>query len=111
MPLWCRCVHSLRSAPSTAVADFVRIDQRRVLRAIKCSPCSFLGALTFVQEDLTPETIRHILDELSAGRKPVPGPQKRSDQPARRQSEPEGGLTSLTSKVSRSPKHVEMHDL
>lgn len=56
-----------------------------------------------MQEDLTPETTRHILNELTAGRRPKPGPQKRKDGPARRQSEPEGPLTSLTSKVGRGP--------
>jgi len=44
-------------------------------------------------EDLTPESIRKVLDEFSAGRKPKPGPQS-----GRRQSEPHGQWTSLTEK-------------
>ncbi|MCX7890342.1 MAG: NADH-quinone oxidoreductase subunit NuoE [Rhodobacteraceae bacterium] len=41
-------------------------------------------------EDLTPERLEAILDELAAGRVPVPGPQN-----GRYASEPAGGLTSL----------------
>lgn len=41
-------------------------------------------------EDLTPERLEEILDELAAGRVPVPGPQN-----GRYAAEPEGGLTSL----------------
>jgi len=42
-------------------------------------------------EDLTAESFARILDELAAGRVPMPGPQN-----GRFASEPKGGLTSLT---------------
>lgn len=45
-------------------------------------------------EDLTPESIIKVLDELKAGRKPTPGPQS-----SRKTSEPKGKLTTLTEKV------------
>lgn len=41
-------------------------------------------------EDLTPEKLEHILDEMAAGRVPVPGPQN-----GRYAAEPLSGLTSL----------------
>ncbi len=41
-------------------------------------------------EDLSPERLAEIIEELSAGRVPVPGPQN-----GRYAAEPEGGLTSL----------------
>ena len=47
------------------------------------------------QEDLTPETIVKVLDELKAGRKPKPGPQSGT----RRQSEPHHKLTTLLEAV------------
>lgn len=43
-------------------------------------------------EDLDAEDIKHIMSELKAGRKPQPGPSKRS---GRLCCEPAGGLTSL----------------
>nr|VZI08890.1 unnamed protein product [Spirometra erinaceieuropaei] len=46
-------------------------------------------------EDLTPEDVDKILDDLRQGRSPKPGPQ--SGQNHRCSCEPKGGLTSLTS--------------
>lgn len=42
-------------------------------------------------EDLTPDEISHILDEIKAGKKPKPGPRSK-----RFAAEPARGLTSLT---------------
>lgn len=44
-------------------------------------------------EDLTKEDVKHIINELKAGRKPKHGPSERS---GRFSCEPKGGLTSLT---------------
>ncbi|KAG0141887.1 hypothetical protein CROQUDRAFT_663208 [Cronartium quercuum f. sp. fusiforme G11] len=51
-------------------------------------------------EDLTPESVRKVLDELAAGRKPAPGPQS-----SRKSSEPIGGLTSLSDKPYGPGEH------
>jgi hypothetical protein len=53
--------------------------------------------LCFLQEDLTPESTRKILDAFAAGKKPKPGPQS-----GRHTSENSAGLTALTSKVRRN---------
>ena len=47
-----------------------------------------------LQEDLTSETTRKILEAFSKGQKPKPGPQS-----GRQTSENSAGLTALTSKV------------
>lgn len=47
------------------------------------------------QEDLTPEIITKVLDELAAGRKPKPGPQS-----GRRTVEPKGEAITLVGTVS-----------
>jgi NADH-quinone oxidoreductase E subunit len=49
-------------------------------------------------EDLTPESIETILEELRAGGKPKPG-----SRIGRKSSEPSGGLTSLTTKPDANP--------
>ena len=49
-------------------------------------------------EDLTPETTIKVLDALTKGQKPKPGPQS-----GRQTSENSAGLTALTSKVSEQP--------
>jgi len=51
-------------------------------------------------EDLTPEIFSRILDELAAGRVPVPGPQR-----GRFASEPEGGPTSLRAHLAGRQAH------
>lgn len=51
-------------------------------------------------EDLTPESVIKVLDDLAAGRKPKPGPQS-----SRQSSEPVGGLTSLTQKPYGPGEH------
>ncbi|KAH9813985.1 thioredoxin-like [2Fe-2S] ferredoxin-domain-containing protein [Melampsora americana] len=51
-------------------------------------------------EDLTPDSMKKILDELKAGRKPTPGPQS-----SRKSSEPVGELTSLLEKPYGPGEH------
>ncbi len=51
-------------------------------------------------EDLSPDRLSEIIDELSAGEVPVPGPQT-----GRYASEPATGLTSLTAYESGRPPH------
>jgi NADH-quinone oxidoreductase subunit E len=51
-------------------------------------------------EDLTAERLASILDELAAGRVPVPGPQN-----GRYASEPLGGPTTLKDHVAGRPAH------
>jgi len=46
-------------------------------------------------EDLTPETIKKVLDDMSAGRKPKPGPQS-----GRRTVEPKGQAITLVGKAA-----------
>jgi NADH-quinone oxidoreductase subunit E len=49
-------------------------------------------------EDLTPESLSKVLDELAAGRQPKVGPQI-----DRLNSAPEGGMTTLKDVVPRNP--------
>ena len=51
-------------------------------------------------EDLTPARLEEIIDELAAGRVPVPGPQN-----GRYAAEPSGGLTSLKEHEAGRPEH------
>ncbi|POW01439.1 hypothetical protein PSHT_12544 [Puccinia striiformis] len=51
-------------------------------------------------EDLTPESVVKVLEELAAGRKPKPGPQS-----TRQSSEPVGKLTSLSEKPYGPGEH------
>jgi NADH-quinone oxidoreductase subunit E len=51
-------------------------------------------------EDLTPERLERLLDEMARGRVPVPGPQN-----GRYGSEPAGGLTSLQSHESGKTRY------
>lgn len=57
--------------------------------------CSSLYAP--LQEDLTPETTKKVLEAFRKGEKPKPGPQS-----GRHTSENSAGLTALTSKVCRT---------
>jgi NADH-quinone oxidoreductase subunit E len=53
-------------------------------------------------EDLTPQSLTHVLDELAAGRSPRPGPQI-----DRQLSAPAGGPTTLTDPALYAPKAPE----
>lgn len=84
------CQGACSNAPMMAVNDdfYVRF-----------SVASSILVLTFLQEDLTSESTKKILDAFSKGTKPKPGPQS-----GRRTSENSAGLTALTSKVSAHRK-------
>lgn len=97
------CLGACSNAPMVQInddfyvrsVDFSHIGQaQRVLRF-------FFTNLS--QEDLTPESVIKVLDELAAGRKPKPGPQHGR----RRHSEPRDKLTTLTEKVSCSPALIQ----
>jgi NADH-quinone oxidoreductase subunit E len=51
-------------------------------------------------EDLTPEILERILDDLAAGKVPTPGPQQ-----GRFASEPSGGATSLKETAGAAEPH------
>jgi hypothetical protein len=68
--------------------------QRRLLCSYHISFAVCLLSLA-LQEDLTPETTKKILDAFAKGEKPKPGPQS-----GRHTSENSAGLTALTSKVT-----------
>ena len=57
-----------------------------------------------IKEDLTPESIKKVLSDLQAGRRPKPGPQS-----GRRTVEPAGEAITLVGKVNGpfSPAHPE----
>lgn len=55
-----------------------------------------------MQEDLTPESIVKVLDDLAAGKQPKTGPLSE-----RRGSEPNGPLTALTDIVRSSARSLE----
>lgn len=59
-----------------------------------CCSCFYI----YVQEDLTPQSTKKILDAFKKGEKPKPGPQS-----GRLTSENSAGLTALTSKVNFYP--------
>jgi len=67
-------------------------DGKFTLMEVEC-----LGAC--VNEDLTPETLSKVLDELAAGRKPKIGPQV-----DRLNSAPVGGMTTLKDLPTQGPK-------
>ena len=62
---------------------------------------SFSYRVRSIQEDLTPETTRTVLEAFRKGEKPKPGPQS-----GRHTSENSAGLTALTSKVCRLGKRL-----
>ena len=55
-------------------------------------------SLSWVQEDLTSDTTKKVIDGFKRGKKPKPGPQA-----GRHTSENSAGLTCLTDKVRSSP--------
>jgi NADH-quinone oxidoreductase subunit E len=89
----------------------VSVDGRFSWEEVEClgacvnAPMVQIGNDTF--EDLTPETLEKVLDEIALGGKPKPGPQN-----GRTNSAPAGGPTSLTDASlyagQRSFKRVEL---
>ena len=57
-----------------------------------------ISQTTYIQEDLTPQTTKKVLDAFKKGQKPKPGPQS-----GRQTSENSAGLTALTTKVCSVP--------
>ncbi|MFN3294355.1 MAG: NADH-quinone oxidoreductase subunit NuoE [Gemmobacter sp.] len=83
------CQRKIAAKPHTLSADGkFSWEEVECLGACANAPMAQIGKDYY--EDLTPERLEWILDELSAGRVPVPGPQN-----GRYASEPKSGLTSL----------------
>ncbi|MEX5729488.1 NADH-quinone oxidoreductase subunit E [Rhodovulum iodosum] len=84
------CKSKIAEAPFALSADGkFSWEEVECLGACSNAPMVQIGKDYY--EDLTAERLAAILDELAAGKVPVPGPQN-----GRFASEPEGGLTSLT---------------
>jgi NADH dehydrogenase (ubiquinone) flavoprotein 2 len=81
------CQGACSNAPMMAVGDDFYVNIETLLLSTQ---------LTFLQEDLTPESTKKILDAFASGKKPKAGPQS-----GRHTSENSAGLTTLTSKVCR----------
>lgn len=83
------CKRKIAAKPHTLSADGkFSWEEVECLGACSNAPMAQIGKDYY--EDLTPERLEWLLDELSAGRVPVPGPQN-----GRYASEPLSGLTSL----------------
>lgn len=83
------CQRRIAAKPHTLSADGkFSWEEVECLGACANAPMAQIGKDYF--EDLTPERLEWLLDELAAGRVPVPGPQN-----GRYASEPKSGLTSL----------------
>ncbi|MFB2593547.1 NADH-quinone oxidoreductase subunit E [Paracoccus sp. p4-l81] len=85
------CREKIAPTPHTVSADGnFSWEEVECLGACTNAPMAQIGKDYY--EDLTPDRLRAMIDEFSAGQVPVPGPQN-----GRWASEPLGGLTSLTS--------------
>jgi NADH-quinone oxidoreductase subunit E len=83
------CQRKIAAKPHTLSADGkFSWEEVECLGACANAPMAQIGKDYY--EDLTPERLEWLLDELAAGRVPVPGPQN-----GRYASEPKSGLTSL----------------
>ncbi|MFN3938639.1 MAG: NADH-quinone oxidoreductase subunit E [Gemmobacter sp.] len=83
------CRERIAPRPHTLSADGkFSWEEVECLGACANAPMAQIGKDYY--EDLTPDRLRAILDDLAAGKVPVPGPQN-----GRYASEPLGGLTSL----------------
>jgi NADH-quinone oxidoreductase subunit E len=83
------CQRRIAAKPHTLSADGkFSWEEVECLGACANAPMAQIGKDYY--EDLTPERLEWLLDELAAGRVPVPGPQN-----GRYASEPKAGLTSL----------------
>jgi len=84
------CQRKIAPTPHTLSADGkFTWEEVECLGACSNAPMAQIGKDYY--EDLTVETLERLIDEMSAGKVPVPGPQN-----GRYASEPLGGLTSLT---------------
>ncbi len=84
------CQRRIDPAPHRVSADgLFSWEEVECLGACVNAPMVQIGKDTF--EDLTPESLARVLDDIAQGRKPTAGPQN-----GRRYSAPVGGPTSLT---------------
>lgn len=84
------CQRKIAPTPHTLSADGkFTWEEVECLGACSNAPMAQIGKDYY--EDLTVETLERLIDEMAAGKVPVPGPQN-----GRYASEPLGGLTSLT---------------
>lgn len=84
------CKRKIAPAPHTVSADGkFSWEEVECLGACSNAPMAQIGKDYY--EDLTPERLEALIDALSAGQVPLPGPQN-----GRFSSEPAGGLTSLS---------------
>ncbi len=84
------CKEKIAAAPHTLSADGkFSWEEVECLGACANAPMAQIGKDYY--EDLTADKLRQIIDDLSAGTVPVPGPQN-----GRYAAEPASGLTSLT---------------
>ncbi len=96
-PCWLRgadaivqaCEHNLgiQCGETTAGGQFTLKEAECLGACVNAPMCSINGQY---YEDLTPESMRGIIDAIAQGEQPQPGPQN-----GRRSSEPEGGATTL----------------
>lgn len=93
------CKEKIAKRPHMLSADGkLSWEEVECLGACANAPMAQIGKDYY--EDLTAEKLGAILDELVAGRVPMPGPQN-----GRYASEPLGGLTSLTAHEAGRPEH------
>ena len=93
------CKERIAKRPHTLSADGkLSWEEVECLGACANAPMAQIGKDYY--EDLTAEKLGWIIDELAAGRVPMPGPQN-----GRYASEPLGGLTSLTAHEAGRPEH------
>ncbi|MBK4215395.1 NADH-quinone oxidoreductase subunit NuoE [Paracoccus caeni] len=84
------CKRKIAPTPHTVSADGkFSWEEVECLGACSNAPMAQIGKDFY--EDLTPEKLEQLIDAMSAGQVPLPGPQN-----GRFSSEPLGGLTSLT---------------
>ncbi|WP_296762015.1 NADH-quinone oxidoreductase subunit NuoE [Sediminimonas sp.] len=97
------CREKIAASPHEISADGkLSWEEVECLGACANAPMAQIGKDYY--EDLTAESLAHILDELVAGRVPVPGPQA-----GRYASEPASGLTSLRDhEAGRAPHNASV---
>ncbi|WP_127900212.1 NADH-quinone oxidoreductase subunit NuoE [Solirhodobacter olei] len=93
------CKKKIAAKPHTLSADGkLSWEEVECLGACANAPMAQIGKDYY--EDLTAERLEEILDEIVAGKVPVPGPQN-----GRYAAEPLSGLTSLTGHEAGKPEH------
>ena len=96
-PCWLRGAEDIKAACRKLIGEEGRITEDGLFSwaEVECLGACVNAPMAQINkdyyEDLTPESLKHVLAELAAGRRPKPGPQD-----GRHASEPFGGLTTLT---------------